>query len=54
MGPGALNIPHFLPVCRGTNTVVHWTAMGQTQPELASGIMTSPLAGMQLIQHPGR
>jgi hypothetical protein len=53
MSPGALYMVHFPPAGRGMKTVVHWIGLGQTHPELASGIITSPFAGMQLIQQPG-
>jgi hypothetical protein len=49
-----LNIPQTPLSFLGSNTIVHWSEKGQMQPELASGIATTPLAGMQLIQHPGR
>jgi hypothetical protein len=38
----------------GANAIEVWIARSQLQPELASGISSIPLAGIMLIQHPGR
>ena len=39
---------------RGRNAIEVWIGTLQAQPELASGISTSPPAGTMLIQQPGR
>ena len=58
----SLAVPLLLAFCTaahagsprpGWNTTVHCTGYAQTHPLAASGIITTPLAGMQLIQQPG-
>jgi hypothetical protein len=54
VAPTALVMAQGRRGARGSSVIVEAIENWQTHPALASGIITSPLAGMALIQQPSR